>query len=199
MPGRPGHPDPAFPADARASKVKHPPCGGIDMKSHRMLLALALVATTGAAAESHGLDTFETLKSLQGHWRPDIQGSSTTVEFRLTAGGSALVETWTMGQGRESMTIYTMDGDHLVATHYCPQGNAPSLRHIGSDEESGHHFQFVDGLNVQIPGRSHVHAFSLKLVDRDTIERSETYIANGTSYQPGTHGIDRYRFVRIVP
>ncbi len=169
------------------------------MKKRLLFSALATIATSAIAAERDSRQTFEALKALQGRWRSDIGSNPITVAFRLTANGSALVETWTMAPGRESMTIYTLDGEKLVATHYCPQGNAPSLHHTHTDDEAAHHFLFVDGLNVNAPGRSHVHAFSLNVVDTDTLERNETYIPNGAGYEVGTHGVDRYRFVRVDP
>ena len=40
-----------------------------------------------------------------------------SIEIWLVANESALVETWTMSPTRQSMTVYTLDGDRLLATH----------------------------------------------------------------------------------
>lgn len=87
-----------------------------------------------------------------------------------------LVETWTLSPTRESMTLYALDGERLLATHYCPQGNQPRLKWIGSDAVLGERFEFQDGTNLGIPGHAHQQSFRLKIVDRDHFERAEHYV-----------------------
>ena len=55
-------------------------------------------------------------------------GPKTTVEYRVTAGGSVVMETMFAGEPHEMITMYTVDGDSLVATHYCSGGNQPVLK-----------------------------------------------------------------------
>jgi hypothetical protein len=97
------------------------------------------------AAESNvtTADAFKQLTSLNGNWEgkfPD--GRSHTVSYRLTAAGSVLVETWTLEPNRESMTLYSIDGSHLIATHYCPQGNQPRLRLVQGNDSTKLSFEF---------------------------------------------------------
>lgn len=125
---------------------------------------------------------FEQLKTLVGTWRAAGPNSKTTVEVKLIANGSTLVETWTMSPTRQSMTVYTLDGDRLLATHYCPQGNAPRLVFSKTDASGAHHFEFLDGANLQNPAGSHEHAFWIRADASGTITRNETYIANGAKY-----------------
>ena len=80
------------------------------------------------------------MKTLTDHWRPTDPDSKTVVEIKTVANDSTLVETWTMSPTRQSMTVCTMDGDRLIATHYCPQGNAPRLVHSSTDDSGAHHF-----------------------------------------------------------
>lgn len=77
-----------------------------------------------------------------------------------------------------------MDGDRIFATHYCPQGNAPRLALSRTSEDGTHHFEFLDGANLQKPDGSHEQAFWIRLESADTVVRSETYIANGAVYDP---------------
>ena len=98
--------------------------------------------------------------------------------------GTSIVETWTMSPTRQSMTVYTMDGDRIIATHYCPQGNAPRLRLSKTGTDGTHYFDFLDGANIQKHGASHEHAFWIRLESPETLVRSETYIENGSSYDP---------------
>ena len=151
--------------------------------SQTVLLSILLCPAWLDAAESDGnaANAFKQLSSLVGAWEGKFEdGRPHSVSYRLTAGGTVLVETWTLGSGRESMTLYHMDGGTLVADHYCPQGNTPRLelkKGGGADRLS---FVFRDGTNLQVKGKSHQHAFWIKLNGKDSFERGETYVENGS-------------------
>ena len=151
------------------------------------------------AAETTSQAAFEQLKSLAGDWRSTREGSATVVNYRMVANGTTLVETWTMSPTRQSMTVYTLDGDRLLATHYCPQGNAPRLQLTHTDAEGAHHFLFLDGANLQDPAGFHEHAFRIGVDASGTITRSETYIGNGAAYDPATDVGEDESFVRTDP
>jgi hypothetical protein len=101
-----------------------------------MMIALAL---TGVNAYAHDHDhakptsnaAFEKLKGLAGTWSANTltpDGELTTVEYRVTAGGSVVMETMFVGQPHEMINMYTVDGDSLIATHYCSGQNQPVLK-----------------------------------------------------------------------
>lgn len=118
-----------------------------------------------------------------GTWKGTFEdGRPHSVNYGLTAGVMVLVETWTLGAARESLTPYPLVGDALVATHYCPQGNQARLdlaRNPGSPERLS--FVFRDGGNLQVQGKSHQHAFWIELNRSDVFVRSETYVENGST------------------
>lgn len=143
-----------------------------------------LLPLSAAAGDSPAESAFEELKTLVGEWRSTNPSNATTIEIKTVANGSTLVETWVMSPSRQSMTIYTMDGDQLIATHYCPQGNAPRLKFVHADNSGAYHFNFLDGANLQNPEASHEHAFWIRKDASGTITRNETYIANGAKYDP---------------
>jgi hypothetical protein len=139
-----------------------------------MTLAVAQAAGEAAPAGA-GAAAFERLKGLVGEWRgrrPD--GREIGVAYRLSAGGSVLVETWTLGPGRESLTVYHMDGSALMATHFCPQGNQPRLRMMRA---AGDRFDFTfhDATDLG-PGEAFQHDFWIELGADGRITRSETYV-----------------------
>ena len=156
-------------------------------RAHISLTALFLILlspTWLGATESDGsvANAFKQLSSLVGAWEGKFEdGRPHSVSYRLTAGGTVLVETWTLGPGRESMTLYHMDGETLVADHYCPQGNQPRLQLAKSEDADKLSFVFRDGANLQVKGKSHQHAFWIKLNGQNSFERSETYIENGST------------------
>jgi uncharacterized membrane protein (Fun14 family) len=84
-----------------------------------------------AAAPSDAATAFAKLKTLAGTWSGNIlepDGPPVNVEYRVTGEGSIVVETLFAGAPHEMITMYTLDGNDLVASHYCSAGNQPTLK-----------------------------------------------------------------------
>lgn len=168
------------------------------MRLYSSLLATFLLSTSPAvfASDSPPHKAYEQLKSLVGTWKSTNPKNPTSIEVVLIANESALVETWTMSPTRKSMTVFSLDGDRLLATHYCPQGNAPRLIFTKTDDTGAHHFEFLDGTNLQNRERSHQHALTIRAEPNGTVTRTETYIANGSNYDPAKDTGDTETFAR---
>ncbi len=85
----------------------------------------------GEAAKPTASSAFEKIKSLAGKHDANmmaIDGQKTIVEYRVSANGSAVFETMFSGEPHEMITVYTVDGDAVLATHYCSGGNQPVMR-----------------------------------------------------------------------
>ena len=88
------------------------------MRLSTLLVALLLsVPSLSLANDSPSLRAYGQLKDLVGTWKSTNPKNPTSIEIWLVANESALVETWTMSPTRQSMTVYTLDGDRLLATH----------------------------------------------------------------------------------
>jgi hypothetical protein len=91
-------------------------------------MSLVLMASTALAADkTKSEEAFDRLSSLKGGWKGQIDGINTTLIYTLTANGSALMEQCRPEKGSEMITIFTVDGDHLIATHYCSAKNQPQM------------------------------------------------------------------------
>ena len=91
-------------------------------------MALFVVASAAFAADkTKSEEAFDRLASLKGQWKGEINGVDTTLIYTLTANGSALMEECRPGKGPEMITMFTIDGDHLIATHYCSAKNQPQM------------------------------------------------------------------------
>src|SRR5215467_1825802 len=89
---------------------------------------LAIIAAAALPADkTKSEETFVRLASLQGEWRGQINGINTVLIYTLTANGSALMEQCRPDKGPEMITMFTVDGDHLLATHYCSAKNQPQM------------------------------------------------------------------------
>jgi hypothetical protein len=98
------------------------------------IAAIFLVSITlnaRAAEPMKAADAFAHLKSLAGTWNGHLMtadGPPTIVTYRLTAGGSAVMETLFGGSEHEMLTMYTLNGNDVVATHFCSAGNQPVMK-----------------------------------------------------------------------
>src|ERR1700738_4781130 len=88
-------------------------------------------------AQSNAQRSFEKLKTLAGSWEGQvttvpqeaaIEGKLMQVSFRVTSMGNTLMHEMT-GAGRpdDPITLFHLDGDRLLMTHYCDAGNQPRL------------------------------------------------------------------------
>src|SRR5262245_49740277 len=74
---------------------------------------------------------FEKIKALSGEWEVTRGGDEHhggTVTYKVTAGGSAVLETLFGGTKHEMITLYYLDGKDLALTHYCMLQNRPRMR-----------------------------------------------------------------------
>ena len=139
-----------------------------------------IVQTSDRLSAPVAQDAFDRLKALVGAWRgqrPD--GRDITVSYRLTAGGTVLVETWALGPEREALTLYHMDGADLLATHYCPIGNQPRLRLTKATAERLD-FVFQDATDL-VPDEPHQHDFWIEFDATGAIARGDTYVQGDES------------------
>jgi hypothetical protein len=93
------------------------------------VIALALIgaAITPAVEKPGSVLAFEQLASLVGEWK-GVQGDTEIkLTYTLTADGSALMEEFRPAAKAAMVTMFTVDGDHIIATHYCSAGNQPQM------------------------------------------------------------------------
>ncbi|WP_271084813.1 hypothetical protein [Brevundimonas sp. NIBR11] len=130
-----------------------------------MLVSLALTT------QPEDVVAFDRLKALAGDWREVGSERPMTVAYRVISNGSAMLETWRTPSGRETLTVYVQDGDRVLATHYCAQGNQPTLTLTGVAPALEFQMTSVTGLDA---GEDHLDHLSLRL-EQDTLHHSETY------------------------
>lgn len=113
---------------------------------------------------------FDSLKKLVGQWTATGKdGQLKETIFRLTAGGSVLVETFNPGKPTEMVTMYHMDGPDLILTHYCFRGNQPQMKTESAAESKKFSFKSVGGTNMKLTD-FHMGQADFTLVDDDHFE-----------------------------
>jgi hypothetical protein len=135
-------------------------------------LLAGIASATAEDVQSPSTTSFERIAALAGKWQVREEASLRIV-FEPTAGGSVIVERWMFGERTHSITIYHLDGERLLATHYCPQGNQPRLAATASvDGEI--RFAFLDATDLD-QGESFQHDLTFKPNPDGSVSRSEIY------------------------
>jgi hypothetical protein len=104
-------------------------------------------------------------------------GAAVTVKTK--AAGSAVVHQYRQGTPGEMETIFHMDGDKLLLTHYCALQNAPVLQFVKSDKPGELKFVFKGGTNFDPKVDAHLHESTFQIIDKNTIEQRSTVFTNG--------------------
>ncbi len=100
------------------------------------------------------------------------------VSVKTKAQGSAVVHTYAAGTPGEMETVFHMDGDKLLLTHYCALQNAPVLRFEKSNKPGELKFVFHGGTNFDAKVDAHLHESTFQIINKDTIEQRSTVFAN---------------------
>jgi hypothetical protein len=125
----------------------------------------------------------EKMKKLAGTWLlADKDGKPTdqiASIIKVTAGGSAVHETLFPEQPLEMISVYTVDGSHLIMTHYCVLGNQPRMKADPKSPANQIVFRFAGGTNLDPKNDKHMHEATLTIVDDDHVE------VNGVGWENG--------------
>jgi hypothetical protein len=103
--------------------------------------------TNNAAAPSDAQKVFEQMKSMAGSWQGTIMNIPINVTIRLASSGTAILHEANTDGGRppnHEITMFYVDGDRLVATHYCDAGNRTRLEGKISPDGKSSEFNFLD-------------------------------------------------------
>jgi hypothetical protein len=134
---------------------------------------------------------FDRLKGLAGDWVTVGGDGSVTARYRVTAAGSALVETLFPGKEHEMVTIYHRDGKDLTLTHYCAAGNQPRMKMVPGPDANQIAFQFTSATNMKSLAEGHMHEMTMQLVDADHIKTAWTYLKDGKPGDPEKFDLTR--------
>ena len=126
--------------------------------------------------EVNPAQAFASLKLLVGHWSgKNSEGVIYTVSYTSIACDSSIVERWIFANGGEALTVYHMDGQSLIAAHFCPHSNQQRLRLSSKLQRNRLNFEIFDGSNIAVPGSSHQCQFDTLIASTTEFSRGETY------------------------
>src|SRR5262249_37732495 len=108
------------------------------------------------------------------------QAHPVKITYTLVSGGSALMERLQPANEPEMITMYTQDGDRILVTHYCSQGNQPQMQTEAMKAKADKYsFALVRVSGMKSPDEAHMVGLVLTLVDRDHITQEWKYTDKG--------------------
>jgi len=143
-----------------------------------------LLAAVALAGEGKSNAAWEKMKSLVGDWQGTMaegdQRVPVSVSYRLVSKGTSLMETMTAPEETDMVTMYVPDGDKIVMTHYCSEGNQPRMRAAapGGDVKKLD-FRFVDATNLSSPDAMHMRNLVVTFQDANHFKQEWTHHAPG--------------------
>ena len=168
------------------------------MKTSRFLLLAALAVSTAALAQSPNSvsektapspaqPAFDQLKTLAGHWTGSVgidgKDLPMDVTLRVTSLGNTLMHEMKSSTAPDDpISMFTIDGDHILLTHYCDAGNQPRLVGTVSPDGKTLTFDFVSATGLLPTQHGHMQHVVFTFIDPDHhTEKWEFAMADGKS------------------
>jgi hypothetical protein len=152
------------------------------------LLSLLVVASASFALagpdEPKTASRLDAIKALAGTWETKSEEGQpgAAVSYRVTSAGSAVMETLFAGTPKEMITMYTMDGDDLVLTHYCAMGNQPHMKALAAKDATGVNviqFEYASGGNMKSRDEMHMDSLTMTFTDATHLRHDWTMWKDG--------------------
>jgi hypothetical protein len=121
------------------------------------------------------------LKALEGDWNGKFaDGNEINVSYTTISGGNAVMETFRLPDGTDMRSIYHMNGERLMMTHYCESGNQPRLQSTSSANGNDVTLNFLDITNLGEPKMSsYLYRVVFHFGNKDQISQDITWMMQG--------------------
>jgi hypothetical protein len=154
----------------------------------RVLFALVLcafVAIFTASQEMHPpartTPAFDQIKSLAGRWEgstPD--GKKGQVTYEIISNGSVVMERLSPEKEPAMITMYALEGDRILVTHFCSAGNQPTMQTAPSPAANGKlEFHFLRLAGAKSPDEGHMVGLTVSMPDKNHLVQVWTFDDHG--------------------
>jgi hypothetical protein len=158
------------------------------------MVAQLLMAASLLADKTKSEEAFDRLSTLKGEWKGEQESVKISLIYTLTANGSALMEEFRPESGAVMITMFTVDGDHLIATHYCSAKNQPQMMTSAiTDAQKPLAFSLARITGLKSPDDWHNTGLTMIQEDNDHLTQKWTYQSKANS------GKRIFRYTRVRP
>lgn len=144
-------------------------------------------------------EAFDKLKTLAGSWvgtitttpvEPSVSGMFVQVSMRVTSRGNALAHELSItGLPDHPLTMFYLEEDRMLATHYCDAGNRPRMAGKVSPDGKTVEFEFLDLSGGDQYG--HMHHVVFTFIDENHHTEEWTYMMPGDKPMRGRLDLQR--------
>ena len=142
-----------------------------------LILASIALSTVCAVAQTEAEKAFAAIKNMPGTWEGNTPKGPVQVIFKVTGRGSSVMSE-IVGQ-EDMISMFHMDGNRLLLTHYCAVGNQPRMAASVSPDGKTFTFTYVDATNLASPEAGHMQRMVLTLLDENHHTEDWTYMMPG--------------------
>ena len=163
-----------------------------------VLLAFTFIASqTYAVHGDSAAEKFKKIKSLAGEWQGTraMDDKTVNVTYELVSNGSTVMETLMPADEPNMVTMYHLNGDQLMMTHYCAVNNQPRMESVSSDDGMVK-FELKDISNLAKPEDGHMVKMSIAFKDDDHITHTWTFKQEGKE-MPGDIVLERKKMTSM--
>lgn len=150
-------------------------------------LSFCFLAASVSARQTHPVEpahrtnpALEQFKSLAGEWEgKDSHGAAMHLTYEVLASGVVMERLQPEG-GADMVTMYSLDGDHIVAIHFCSAGNQPVLKTGSISAATGKYDFLVERTyGMSSPEELHMVELVVTLPDTDHLSQAWTNLDHG--------------------
>lgn len=153
-----------------------------------IMVALVTAAAAGAYASAQtknpmprqkpSTPAFDAIKALAGQWEgKSTGGMPVRTSYRVVSNGSAVMNL--LESDPEMVTMFHLDGQNVMVTHYCSMGNQPRMVARPDARPNAIEFTFKDVTNLSTPGEGHMRGLVLTIVDANHHKQEWIFRENG--------------------
>jgi hypothetical protein len=141
--------------------------------------------TQPAAPDTPARHAYAQLLALAGTWEgQSSKGWTERLTIKPIAGGSCVMEESQFAHDADPknnmLTVYHLDGENLMLTHYCMAKNQPRLRATTFSEDGKQiTFEFIDGTNLASRDVGHMDKVVIQFGTPDSYQSQWTFYAKG--------------------
>jgi len=154
----------------------------------------AAYAGEGSSSPYSGSKGFERMKELAGVWEGTSnmpkEGEKVRIEYRVSSGGSSIVETLFPGTPHEMVSVYFDNKGQLTMTHYCALRNQPRMKLQKMDAQNLS-FTFAGGTNIEPKKNAYMHSLTITFVDKNRIVEKWTLFKDGKEKETSVFELSR--------
>ncbi len=145
------------------------------------LIIAVLTLTCSCLAASKSQPEFDKIKSLAGNWEgPATDAKPAHINYQVVSGGTAVMETIQGKSAALMITMYHLDGDQLMMTHYCMANNQPRMKaDAATSSPTSIKFKLVDVTNLASPDDGHMAGLTIEWKDANHVSTHWTWRQKG--------------------